>query len=544
MSDSDGSPQRDNGHHRRSRSRSPVSPGYAGETLAEREEPRLVEAAVLVRQPAGHPRAAPADPEPPAQEPVPAEEAAPPFRPRPLLPHPRRRPRVHRELRPRPRESAPRHRPAPPRPAGRHGREGLVPARALSALPGAAAARAEGREGTKYRPHTQLSHTHTSPPKPYPPKAAFPQGGPWPICPPAPTVPGITLPQLQRRQDAWHVIREGGGRRAGRAGYRPRERGVRDGRRQGKCPRTNAGDRPGNTQQAARARAQATHQGQAAEEGRHTGRARVRAADNETRDTAQGKGQGHEKDTGASSSARGQTQGREQNAKAGSIGAHWAGPGAVGTRGHSRVHGQGRGKDTGVNGAGKDMGDRGQDPRYGPEGKGAGVRQCQGFGAGRRPKGKRGKGEVGPRGQAGRGVWARGDEQGVGRGTGSGAPPQPDVQPVRCIPPGIQQMPAHHAHHHHHHQAHIYKMDPDAGDLYPPPGTPISAGPPPARRRPARPRPRGTRAEGGAGADGCCPGSEVAWRGAGTAGTGAAGGAGMGSRGGPGRLGPGLGRYP
>ena len=38
MSDSDGSPQQDDRHHRRSRSCSPVSPEGAGETPAEREE--------------------------------------------------------------------------------------------------------------------------------------------------------------------------------------------------------------------------------------------------------------------------------------------------------------------------------------------------------------------------------------------------------------------------------------------------------------------------------------------------------------------------
>ena len=67
MLDSVGSPQRDDRHHRRSRSRSPVLPGYAGETLTEREERRLAEAVVPVRLPAGQPRAAPADPEPSTQ---------------------------------------------------------------------------------------------------------------------------------------------------------------------------------------------------------------------------------------------------------------------------------------------------------------------------------------------------------------------------------------------------------------------------------------------------------------------------------------------
>ena len=66
MADSDGSPQRDDRHHRRSRSRSPVSsPEWTGETLAEREERRLAEAAVLVGPP------------PPAREPGPAGTAAP-----------------------------------------------------------------------------------------------------------------------------------------------------------------------------------------------------------------------------------------------------------------------------------------------------------------------------------------------------------------------------------------------------------------------------------------------------------------------------------
>ena len=66
MADSDGSPQQDDRHHRRSRSRSPASPEWKGETPAEREERRLAEAAVLVGPP------------PPAQEPELAEVTAPP----------------------------------------------------------------------------------------------------------------------------------------------------------------------------------------------------------------------------------------------------------------------------------------------------------------------------------------------------------------------------------------------------------------------------------------------------------------------------------
>ena len=65
MADSDGCSQRDDRHHRRSRSRSTVSPEWTGETPAEREERRLAEAAVLVGPP------------PPAREPEPAEVTAP-----------------------------------------------------------------------------------------------------------------------------------------------------------------------------------------------------------------------------------------------------------------------------------------------------------------------------------------------------------------------------------------------------------------------------------------------------------------------------------
>ena len=74
MSDSDGSPQRDDRHHGRSRSRSSVSPEWAGETPAEREERRLAEAAVPVGPPAGQPRAAFADTGPLIQGPGLAEE--------------------------------------------------------------------------------------------------------------------------------------------------------------------------------------------------------------------------------------------------------------------------------------------------------------------------------------------------------------------------------------------------------------------------------------------------------------------------------------
>ena len=77
MLDPDGSPQRDDRHNCRSRSRSPLPPGCTGETLAEREEQQLAEAAVPVGPPAGQLQAAPKNPEPPNQQPVLAGEASP-----------------------------------------------------------------------------------------------------------------------------------------------------------------------------------------------------------------------------------------------------------------------------------------------------------------------------------------------------------------------------------------------------------------------------------------------------------------------------------
>ena len=76
-------------------------------------------------------------------------------------------------------------------------------ARASGASPGAAAAAAIRREGANYRTHTNPSHTHTSPPKPYPPKAAFPTGQTRHVRPPAPerSPPGVTLPQLRRQKE-------------------------------------------------------------------------------------------------------------------------------------------------------------------------------------------------------------------------------------------------------------------------------------------------------------------------------------------------------
>ena len=60
---------------------------------------------------------------------------------------------------------------------------------------------------------------------------------------------------------------------------------------------------------------------------------------------------------------------------------------------------------------------------------------------------------------------------------------------MRCIPPGIQRMPAHHTHHHHHHHHHhLYNIDPDAGELVPPqpPRHQHQQAPPAPRAEPAR----------------------------------------------------------
>ena len=78
----------------------------------------------------------------------------------------------------------------------------------------------------------------------------------------------------------------------------------------------------------------------------------------------------------------------------------------------------------------------------------------------RKLRGKEGKRDVGPREQAGRGTGTGGGGHGTGQAKGGGALPQPEVQAVRCIPPGIEQMPAHHAHHR---QEPIYNIDPDMG---------------------------------------------------------------------------------
>ena len=330
MLDSDGSPKRDDRHHRRSRFRSPVSPGCAGETLAEREERRLAEAAVSVGPPAGQPRAARADPGLSAQGPAPTEETAPPAQAgNPVAPPPEGAPGAQgaETAAPAGHATAPTDYAAAP---GTPTAQEIARARALGTSPGAAAAAAGGREGAKYRAHTNPSHNHTSPTKPYPPKAAFTKGRLRPVRPPVPvrTPPGITLPQLRRQQNIRRGIKEGGdGAQTGQgAGHGSAQRGTGGDRAsaQGQAQGTGLG---------ARGKERGRRRGPGAEASSSGGGQSTGSRRHDTGHGA-GKGQGHGKDT----------QEREQGAKAGGHGAHGAERGAVGERGRSQGHGHGHGR--------------------------------------------------------------------------------------------------------------------------------------------------------------------------------------------------------
>ena len=275
MSDSDGSLERDDRHHRRSHSRSPVSQGCAGETLAEREKRRLAEAAVQVGPRAGQPQAAPDDPGPPAQEPVPAGEAAPAAQ-------------AAATAAPPPPQASHAQGAATAAPTGRAAAPSTLPPRGdgphagPERLAGSRHSRGAGQGGRLVPPpHKAQPHLH-QPPKPYLPKAAFLKGRPRPVRPPpAPkrTPPGITLPQPQRQQDARRVVQEGGdGERAGQGAGR------------GNAGRGAEGDR-----QSARGPTQGTDQSAHSKE----------------------RGQGHGQATRASDSGGGQAQGADQSAGSG-----------------------------------------------------------------------------------------------------------------------------------------------------------------------------------------------------------------------------------
>ena len=472
MSDSDGSPQRDDSHHRRSRSRSPFSPGYAGESLAEPEERRLAEAAVPVGPPAGQPRAASADTGPSTRGPAPAEETAPAAQAASTAaPPPEGAPGAQGAGTAAPASLAAARTAAPWRAASARGGPGAGP-RGLAGSrrsrrgwrggctrsrdrggPGGRAAPRRGPPQPQRRagraPSTAPTQTPATPapapPSRTPPRPPFLRDGRGTSAPrdPERTPPGVTLPQLRRQQNARRVIREGedSAQAVQGAGHRSAERGTGGdrGSAQGQTQGASLGARGKERGRKRRHGTEASGSGggQSAGSGRH--------------DAGQGagKGQGYGKGT----------QGRQQGAKAGGHGAHGVDRGAVSERGRSQGHGHGQWRDTGAGSAGQGAGDRGRVPQRGQGDKGVG--------AGKGPKGK-GKGAVGPKGQTGRGTGDAGGGWREGRGTGCGGPPQPDVQPVRCIPPGIQQIPVHRIHHHHHHHAHLYNIDSDAGDPTPP----------------------------------------------------------------------------
>ena len=259
MSDSAGPLQRDDRNHRRSRSRSPVSPGYAGETPAEREERQLADAAIPVRPPAERPQAAPNDPKPPSQEPVPAREAALPPRLLRLPPRPQGGAQMGKKLRLPPR-------PAAPRPPARRRRGGQAPRGPGAPRQGTPWSRRRAERAPSTAPIPSAATAIPVPQKPYLPKAAFPEQRPRPVRPPMPkrTPPGITLPQLQRQRDARRVVQEGGdGDQAGRVGTRWRRTSARGGRRRElQRQGTDAKDGPERRQPGERERARAGREGQ------------------------------------------------------------------------------------------------------------------------------------------------------------------------------------------------------------------------------------------------------------------------------------------
>ena len=468
MADSDGSPKRDDRHHRRSRSGSPVSPKWAGETPAEREERRLAEAAVLAGLPAGQRRAASADTGPwtlelePAEVTAPAAQAASPAAPpREGAPDVRGAQTAASASHAAAQTAAPGTPPtrgvalaqepgASPRAAAAaegsgEGARGVAtaapasrataaaghaaaastprkqandPARATGASPVAADAAAVGREGTKYRAHANPTHTHTSPPKPFPPKP-FPPGRTRHVRPPASErlPPGVTLPQLQRQRDARGVIEEGGN------GAQAELRASH-----GSAERRTGGDR-GSAQEHAQRAGQGTR-------GREQERSSGGGADGTTQGREPGRGRGTGRARRGAGGAPRCMERAEGRLASGQDRAWMTGGG---------THGTGRG------------------PEGGPRARASA------------PRVSRDRRE---------GAWEpKGEGRVEGRGAGGGAPPQPDVQQERCIPPGIQQMLAHHTHHHHPHHHHLYTIDPDTSELIPPQ-------PPRPRHQPAPPAPR------------------------------------------------------
>ena len=308
MSDSDGSPQRDDRHHRQSSSRSPVSPGCAGETPAEREERHLEDdrGTGWVAGPRSH-RRPPATTSRWPQTRCQQGRLPPPPTSLLLPPRPREGPRMHKGPRPPLLPATP-----PPPAQSRHG--GRAP---RGALPETATAAAESRESAKYRAHIKPSQTHTVPRKANPPKAACPKGGPRPVSPPTPkrTPPGINLPQLR------------GGRPRGARGEEPTA-AAGGWQAPGEGPGAGSSARgliQGKVQGAAATRGSRGTGGApvpaASNEGRRTGQARARAAEGQTQHTA--RGPGRETAQAAAAEGRRTGQARARAAEEGSQGTAW-----------------------------------------------------------------------------------------------------------------------------------------------------------------------------------------------------------------------------
>ena len=313
MADSDGSPQRADRHHRKSRSPSPVSPEWTGETPAEHEERRLAEAAVLVGPPAGQPQAASADTEQSAQGSEPAEVTAPAAQiASPAAPAPGwgprragdgdRSPSVPRRVPDRgPRQAADtggyrgagtgriaegcrsrrgerggcargcnrgpgelRHRLGRPRRGPQHAtKAGDGPRTGQGRLAGGRCSSSSGQGGREV-PRQRQPHTHPH----QPPQAfllqALPPGADSARPPPGARALAARRHAAAAAKGAGCPARDPGrsGRRAGRAACQPRERGAGDRRRQGKCPGARARSGPGHTRRGARAQTRTGHRGQ------------------------------------------------------------------------------------------------------------------------------------------------------------------------------------------------------------------------------------------------------------------------------------------
>ena len=169
----------------------------------------------------------------------------------------------------------------------------------------------------------------------------------------------------------------------------------------------------------------------------------------------QGKGKGTSGGGGGQAPGKGQVTGSGEGGQA-----HGKGKGAA-SSGGGQPHGKGKGTGGGGGGAGHGKG-HGQGSRREGAHRGNHQGQVRDLGAAT---------EGATRATTGREDGAQGREGLIKskgchpQGKGDGAAAQPEVQAVRCIPPGIEQMPAHH--HHHHHPLPIYNIDSSFGALVP-----------------------------------------------------------------------------